>query len=67
MAKAIFAAGCSGEWEVELSGRLRVCFRTRVGYLGGNFDNPTYKDVCTDQPGPRRRHGGDLRSGEGQS
>jgi peptide-methionine (S)-S-oxide reductase len=24
---------------------------TRVGYTGGNTENPTYKDVCTDRTG----------------
>jgi len=24
---------------------------TRVGYTGGQTDNPTYKDVCTDRTG----------------
>jgi len=24
---------------------------TRVGYTGGHFDNPTYKDVCNDNTG----------------
>src|SRR2546426_9413056 len=50
MAKATFAAGCF--WGVEATFRaLPGATSTRVGYTGGNFANPTYKDVCTDGPG----------------
>lgn len=50
MEKATFAAGCF--WGVEEayydeSGVIS----TRVGYTGGTFDNPTYKEVCTDTTG----------------
>ncbi|HMH05977.1 MAG TPA: peptide-methionine (S)-S-oxide reductase MsrA [Terriglobales bacterium] len=50
MAKATFAAGCF--WGVEATFRqLPGVTATRVGYTGGEFPHPSYKDVCSDRTG----------------
>lgn len=47
---ATFAAGCF--WGVEATFRqLNGVTATAVGYTGGQMDEPTYKDVCSDKTG----------------
>jgi peptide-methionine (S)-S-oxide reductase len=50
MQKAAFGAGCF--WGVEAAfQKIKGVKSTIVGYMGGNFKNPTYEDVCTDKTG----------------
>jgi peptide-methionine (S)-S-oxide reductase len=47
---ATFGAGCF--WGIEAAfGRVPGVLETAVGYSGGDTENPTYKDVCTDETG----------------
>lgn len=48
--KATFGAGCF--WGVEETFRnSKGVTSTAAGYAGGNTENPTYQDVCTDETG----------------
>ena len=48
--KAAFGAGCF--WGVEAAFRqVPGVTSTAVGYMGGDFKNPSYRDVCTDKTG----------------
>jgi len=50
MEKATFGAGCF--WGVEEAFRkIKGVKDTAVGYTGGSLENPTYKDVCTNESG----------------
>jgi len=48
--KATFGAGCF--WGVEAAFRqTNGVTKTRVGYAGGELENPTYEDVCSHTTG----------------
>lgn len=50
MATAYFSAGCF--WGVEYYfKRLKGVIKTTVGFMGGNLDNPSYKEVKTGTTG----------------
>lgn len=50
MEKATFGAGCF--WGVQAAfDKIKGITKTTVGYMGGDLDNPTYEDVCTDKTG----------------
>ncbi len=50
MKKATFGAGCFWGVEAEFR-RVSGVIGTAVGYMGGAFENPTYRDVCSGTTG----------------
>jgi peptide-methionine (S)-S-oxide reductase len=48
--KATFGAGCFWGVEAKFS-EITGVIDTAVGYEGGDLENPTYKEVCTDRTG----------------
>ena len=44
--KATFGAGCFWHIEEEFK-KIKGVISTSVGFMGGDFKNPSYKDVCT--------------------
>lgn len=47
---AIFAAGCF--WHIEeVFSKLSGIISTKVGYVGGKTENPTYEQVCSGKTG----------------
>lgn len=50
METATFGAGCF--WGVEVAfGNIPGVAETKVGYSGGSYENPTYRDVCRGDTG----------------
>lgn len=47
---AVFAAGCF--WGIQdIFSRTNGVIRATAGYIGGKTDNPTYREVCSDNTG----------------